>query len=283
MLLATYIYIPPNCGVPKYNFSQELTKPEPLDRSRLYLAIYSPAEYAYRREYRNGPVGQVSRPGSTPMWAGLRFINGYSPILAPGVAREFKFFIHGEIDGDVGKYLVENQSGPGGILEQLGVDGIVIAKEVAVEPSSTGWQLEFSNDDGRVFHRNGEPLGPVRSVEWIDTEPEKDFAMAKVSDVNESRNHISLNVDVPAGNENALLTFSRPYFGGYHATVGNQALEVDSYRGLFPVVEVPAGTHGKLTLVYRPPWLIAGGVLSILCAVIYMIGGAIAFVSRSRT
>jgi hypothetical protein len=283
MLLATYIYIPPNCGVPKYNFSQELTKPEPLDRSRLYLAIYSPAEYAYRREYRNGPVGQVSRPGSTPMCAGLRFINGYSPILAPGVAREFKFFIHGEIDGDVGKYLVENQSGPGGILEQLGVDGIVIAKEVAVEPSSTGWQLEFSNDDGRVFHRNGEPLGPVRSVEWIDTEPEKDFAMAKVSDVNESRNHISLNVDVPAGNENALLTFSRPYFGGYHATVGNQALEVDSYRGLFPVVEVPAGTHGKLTLVYRPPWLIAGGVLSILCAVIYMIGGAIAFVSRSRT
>ena len=282
MLLATYIYIPPNCGVPKYNFSQELTKPEPLDRSRLYLAIYSPAEYAYRREYRNGPVGQVSRPGSTPMWAGLRFINGYSPILAPGVAREFKFFIHGEIDGDVGKYLVENQSGPGGILEQLGVDGIVIAKEVAVEPSSTGWQLEFSNDDGRVFHRNGEPLGPVRSVEWIDTEPEKDFAMAKVSDVNESRNHISLNVDVPAGNENALLTFSRPYFGGYHATVGNQALEVDSYRGLFPVVEVPAGTHGKLTLVYRPQWLIFGGGLSILCAVFWVSSAAVSRFTRSR-
>ena len=282
MLLATYIYIPPNCGVPKYNFSQDLTKPEPLDRNRLYLAIYSPAEYAYRREYRNGPVGQVARPGSTPMWAGLRFINGYSPILAAGVAREFKFFIHGEIDGDVGKYLVNNQSGPGGILEQLGVDGIVIAKEVAVEPSSAGWQLEFSNDDGRVFHRNGGPLGPVRSVEWIDTEPEKEFAMAKVSDVNESRNHTSLNVDVPAGNENALLTFSRPYFGGYHATIGNQALEVDSYRGLFPVVEVPAGTHGKLTLIYRPQWLIFGGALSILCAVVWVSSAAASRFTRSR-
>ncbi len=87
------------------------------------------------------------------MWAQLRFINGYSPILAAGVAREFKFFIHGEIDGDMGKYLVENQSGPGGILEQLGVDGIVIAHEVEVQPTAANWQLEFSSNDGRVFHR----------------------------------------------------------------------------------------------------------------------------------
>src|SRR5262249_7849254 len=123
VLLATYICIPPNCGVPRYNFSQELTKPEPLDRNRLYLAVYSPAEYAYRREYRSGPVGQVARPGSTPMWARLHFINGYSPILSAGVAREFKFFIHGEIDGDKGRYLVAKESGPGGILERLGIDG----------------------------------------------------------------------------------------------------------------------------------------------------------------
>jgi hypothetical protein len=159
----------------------------------------------------------------------------------------------------------------------------VVAKEVAVQPSSAGWQLEFSSDDGRVFHRNGEPLGPVRSVEWIDTEPEKEFAMAKVSDVNESRNHISLNVDVPAGDENALLIFSRPYFGGYHARIRSQALEVDSYRGLFPMVELPSGSHGQLTLVYRPPWLVAGGILSILCAVICVTSAAIAFVSRSQT
>src|SRR5205823_1385428 len=30
-LLATYLCIPPNCGVPKYNLPQELTKPGPLD------------------------------------------------------------------------------------------------------------------------------------------------------------------------------------------------------------------------------------------------------------
>jgi hypothetical protein len=272
LMLATYICIPPNCGVPKYNFSQDLTKAEPLDRNRLYLAIYSPAEAAYRREYRNGPVGEVARPGSTSMWAELRFINGYSPILAAGVAREFTFFIHGEIDGDVGKYLIENQSGPGGILEQVGVDGIVIASEVKTDPAATDWQLEFSSNDGRVFHRNGTPLGPVRSIGWIDSEPEKEFAIATISNVADSRNHISLDVDVPAGHENTLLTFSRPYFRGYHASIGNRALHVDSYRGLFPMVEIPAGEHGRLTLIYRPWWLVAGGAVSIGCAAICIFG-----------
>ena len=272
LLLATYIWIPPNCGVPKYNFSQDLTKPEPLDPNRLYLAIYSPAEAAYRREYRNGPVGQVARPGSTSMWAQLRFVNGYSPILAAGVAREFHFFIHGEIDGDVGKYLIENQSGPGGVLEQLGVDGIVVAAEIPSEPPSSTWQLKFSSTDGRVFHRNGEPLGRVRSVEWIDTLPEKEFVVARISGIDDSRNHISLDVDVPAGDKNALLTLSRPYFGGYHAKIGSQALRVDSYRGLFPTIEIPAGAHGRLTLIYRPWWLVVGGALSILCVGICIFG-----------
>ena len=42
----------------------------------------------------------------------------------------------------------------------------------------------------------------------------------------------------------ALVTFSRPYFRGYKARLGDQKLAVTSYRGLFPVVEVPAGHKG---------------------------------------
>jgi hypothetical protein len=275
-LLATYFCIPPNCGVPKYNLSQALTKPEPLDPKRLYLAIYSPAEAAYRREYRNGPVGEVARPGSTSMWAQLHFINGYSPILSAGVAREFKFFIHGEIDADFGRYLVENQAGHGGILEQLGIDGIVIASEIAAEPPKTDWQLEFSNDDGRLFHRKGEPFERVRSTEWIDSIPEREFATAEISQIDDARNYVAANVDVPSGEQAALLTFSRPFFRGYEAWIGNQKLPVQSYRGLFPIVEIPAGSHGRLILCYRPAWLIYGGGLSILCAAIFVIGVGIA-------
>src|SRR5262249_8006715 len=162
------------------------------------LSIYSPAEFAYRREYRNGPVGQVARPGSTPMWAALHFINGYSPILPAGVARGFKFFIFGEIDGEFWKYFFANESGEGGIVEELGVDGIVIAPEIATEPPASAWQLEFSNEDGRVFHRKGEPLSRVRTVEWIDSLPEKEFAPATISRIEDTRNHIAAEVDVPA-------------------------------------------------------------------------------------
>jgi hypothetical protein len=271
-LLATFVCIPPNCGVPKYNFSQELLKPEPLDQQRLYLAVYSPAEFAYRREYRNGPVGQVARPGSTPMWAGLRFINGYSPILAAGVARDFKFFTHGEIDADMGRYLVQNESGSAGILEQLGVDGVVIAREISVEPTPSAWELKYANDEGRVFHRKGEPLSRIRSVEWIDSLPEREFVTPTISEIDDTRNHVGADVDVPSGDSSALLTFSRPYFRGYHVTIGNRALRVDSYRGLFPIVEIPAGTHGRLTLVYRPWWLIAGGALAIVSCAVFAAG-----------
>src|SRR4029077_624801 len=97
-LLATYLCIPPICGVPRYNFSQALLKPAPLDPQRLYLSVYPWAELTYCTANKPEPVGQTLRPGSTSMWAGLRFINGYSPIRAAGVARQFETSIHGEIN-----------------------------------------------------------------------------------------------------------------------------------------------------------------------------------------
>lgn len=65
ILLATYFCIPPNCGVPKYNLSQQLLKPEPLDPQRLYLSIYPEAESNYRVEKNRSPLvnslGQAAR------------------------------------------------------------------------------------------------------------------------------------------------------------------------------------------------------------------------------
>ena len=48
--LATYLCMPTNTGVPKYNLSQALTSADPLDPSRLYLSVYPPPEFAYRIE-----------------------------------------------------------------------------------------------------------------------------------------------------------------------------------------------------------------------------------------
>ncbi len=267
-LLATYIYIPTNCGVPTYNFSQQLLKPTPLDPARLYLSIYPWAELTYCVSNKPQPVGEVLRPGSTPMWAGLHFINGYSPIRPAGVAREFATSIHGEINPDVGSYLLNNQAGKDGELALLGVDGIVVARELDFTPQPTSeWEAALTTDEGRVFHRRGAPFARVRSISSIDSRPGEQFVIAIVSRINNSRNRVEADIDVSNGNHPALLTFSRPYFRGYKAKMGNQKLAVTSYRGLFPTVEVPAGAHGRLALIYQPAWLVWGRAIAVVCVV----------------
>src|SRR5262245_5243085 len=278
-LLATYICIPTNCGVPKYNFSQKLLKPAPLDPARLYLSVYPWAELTYCVAYKPQPVGEVLRPGSTPMWAGLHFINGYSPIRPAGVAREFATSIHGEINPGVGSYLLSNQAGSDGELALLGVDGVVVAGELDLTPQPTfEWEAVLTTDEGRVFHRRGAPFARVRSITSIESRPGEQFAAATVSRIINSRNRVEADIDVPNGDRPALLTFSRPYFRGYKARLGNRNLAVTSYRGLFPRVEVPAGAHGRLVLIYRPAWLIWGGAVSVGCIVVILL----AFILKAR-
>jgi hypothetical protein len=283
LLLGTYFCIPPNGGVPKYNLSQELLKPSPLDPHRLYLSIYPWAELTYRVENKPHPVGQIVRPGSTSMWAGLRFVNGYSPVRPAGVAREFHSTIHGEIDPSVGEYLLNSQAGADGELAKLGVDGIVVAREMDFSPRpESEWELVVSTDEGNVFHRRGAPFARVRSVTSIDSRPDEQFASATISRINDSRNRVEADIDAPAGDRPALLAFSRPYFRGYHARVGNQKLAVTSYRGLFPIVEVPPDSHGNLTLVYRPTWLVLGMSAAAGCTLVVMLGFCAAIYQRRR-
>jgi hypothetical protein len=279
-LLATYLCIPTNCGVPRYNFSQELLKPEPLDPARLYLSVYPWAEVTYCVAYKPQPVGETLRPGSTSMWAGLHFINGYSPIRPAGVAREFATSIHGEINPSAGSYLLNNQAGKDGELALLGVDGIVVARELDLTPQpSSEWEAVLTTDEGRVFHRRGAPFARVRSITSIDSRPREQFAAATVLRFNDSRNRVEADVDVPNGDRPALLTFSRPYFRGYEARLGKRKLAVTSYRGLFPIVEVPAGVHGRLALIYRPAWLIWGSATAVVCVLVILL----AFILRGRT
>ena len=282
-LLATYLCIPPNTGVPKYNLSQELLKPSPLDPRRLYLSIYPWAELTYRVENKSQSIGQIVRPGSTSMWARLPFINGYSPIRPAGVAREFATTIHGEINPAMGDYLLNYQAGEVGELTLLGVDGIVVAREIDTAPQpASEWQLVVSTDEGRVFHRRGTPFARVRSVTSIDSRPNEQFVSATIPRINDSRNRVELDVDVPSGDRPALLTFSRPYFRGYEAQLGNQKLAVSSYRGFFPIVEIPAGSRGRLTLIYRPYWLIWGSGAAGACAVVSLLSGFVAIFEAVR-
>jgi hypothetical protein len=272
-LLATYLCVPTNCGVPRYNFSQELLKPAPLDSQRLYLSVYPWAELTYCTANKPEPVGQTLRPGSTSMWAGLRFINGYSPIRPAGAAREFETSIHGEINPDVGTHLLNDQAGRDGQLALMGVDGIVVVQEVNITPQpSSEWELVVSTEEGNVFHRRSAPFSRVRSITSIDSRPNEEFVSATISRINDSRNFVDVDIDVPAGDRPALLIFSRPYFRGYKARIGDQKLAITAYRGLIPTLEVPAGTHGRLTVAYRPAWLLWGGGVAAVCGLIVLLG-----------
>jgi hypothetical protein len=283
ILLATYFSIPPNCGVPKYNLSQDLLDPAPLDPQRLYLSIYPEPESKYRVEKKPQPVGQLVRPGSTSMWSGLHFINGYSPILPAGVARDFDFRIHGEINLHEAEYLVWDQSKAGGLLEQIGIDGLIVAWDSGIDPAlGADWELITANEEAAVYHRVGPRFERVRSAEWVDSRPGQKFSPAAISEIVDSRNNVNARVDVAAGNAPALLTFSRPFFRGYQAVIGKEKLRVDSYRGLFPIIEVPGGSHGKLVLTYRPPWLVYGGALSILCVFFFLGASFLAALRNSQ-
>jgi hypothetical protein len=47
-------------------------------------------------------------------------------------------------------------------------------------------------------------------------------------------------------------------------------------------VEVPAGLRGRLVLFFRPWWLVYGGGLSILCAIVFASGVVAAAVTGGR-
>ncbi len=200
------------------------------------------------------------------MWGGVHLLNGYSPIRPSGVSREWAFAIHGEIHPDVGSALLEQQGGRDGILARLGVDGIIVASEAGTNPQpETEWELAVTTREGRVFHRRGEAFQVVRSLTTIDSRPNEQFALAEISRIENGRNRLQADIVVPVGTNPALLTISRPFFVGYRARIGAHELRVDSYRGLIPTIEIPAGTSGRLLMVYRPTWLIWGGVISISC------------------
>jgi len=266
-LFATYFCIPPNSGALKYNLAQSLLEPEPLDPERLYLSVYPPPETAYRVEAKPEPVGQVVRLGSTSMWAGLRFVNGYSPIRPAGVAREFVSAIHGEVDPSLAEWLLQHQARENGLLERVGIDGIVVAREFNFVPQPTAeWELATDNEEGRVFHRRGKAMPMVRSVNFLGKN-----SIAKITDIVAGRNWVGASVVAPEGDQPALIAFSRPFFRGYRARIGGRDLAVFSERNLIPLVEVPPGMHGRLTLYYRPDWLIYGGAIAVTSTAICLV------------
>ena len=276
-LLATYLLLPTNVGVPVYSFASRLTSPAPLNPTRLYLSIYPPAETAYDRKVHPAAVGEVTRPGSTSMWAGLRLVNGYSPIRAAGVGSAWTFYTHGEIDLGVAEYMLDREAGRAGLLEDLGIDGVLLDRSIAFTPQPAAeWRLAHAQAEGRVYERMGNPIGALHAVGFPNEKP----APTQVHLVSDERQKIVADVAVAANGGSAAIVFARPFFNGYQATLDGTKVAVKSYRGLAPLIKLPAGAHGRLIMVYRPWWLLAGSALATLSLLITLVACGLALHSR---
>src|SRR5436190_1159630 len=151
--------------------------------------------------------------------------------------------------------------------QRFGVDGIIVAREFNFTPQQAAdWELATEADEGRVFHRRGQPIPMVRSVNFSGKN-----SIAKITDIVAGRNCVSASVVAPDGDRPALIAVSRPFFPGYRAQIDRRNLAVFSERSLIPLIDVPPGTHGRLTLYYRPDWLIYGSALAIISAAVCLI------------
>ena len=104
----------------------------------------------------------------------------------------------------------------------------------------------------------------------------------KVAVAGYGRHGLQADVRVPAGNQSALFALSRPFFRGYRAAIDDQALVVSSYRGLIPLIEIQPGRAGRLTLVYRPSWLVWGGCIAAISLLVVLGSAASSVLSGGR-
>ena len=259
-LWLTYTTVGTNPGVPHYPFTDNLRAPGPLAPDRLYLSLYREPYYHYTvAERAPAGFGATLRPGSTMLFAPeLRFVNGYSPVMAAGVGRRLHMQTHGFIPEPTARQLVAEELGPAGLLARLGVDGLVVADPYPFEvrPPAEEWELVHADAEGRVYHRRVPPAADVRV---LGAPP----GAASVRVRENGRQRVSAEVAVPATGGAVTIGFRRPSFPGWRATLDGRALPVSSDDRLFPTVDLPAGAHGRLTLTYRPRAVVLGAALAL--------------------
>ena len=275
-LLMTYRDMGTAGPVARYPFQQTLNTAPPLATDRLYLSLYRSPQSSYRADQHEWSFGETVRPGSTPMFAGLRFVNGYSPISPAGIGRLLDFGTHGQINPTKVSEIVIPEAGPEGLLAELGIDGIVVAWDFKLPAAlPPNWEIVTQWSDGYVFHRR-EPLEHVRARAG------EGYSGAAIRIIENSRHRVIAEIAPSDTTRPVALLFSRPFFPGYKAKLDGTALPVSAHRGLIPAVEIPAGRGGRLELTYRPMSLAIGGAVMIGSLVLLFGFGVVLTRRRAR-
>src|SRR5262249_50873510 len=148
----------------------------PLDPNIRYLSVHTLHDIFDIDQAKPGKrwkgIGSELYLGNTAGYAGLDFVNGYSPLMSLGMQQLFRWEIHGcFLEAEDAERILVSETGPQGLLQLVGVDGLVVSERFmrfGAILAKHGWSETAQVEGGRVFHRKG-PLSPrVRSIEQAD-------------------------------------------------------------------------------------------------------------------
>jgi hypothetical protein len=285
-LAAAYALLHPVPEPPQWKLDESMRQAGPLEPQRRYLSLFDFGDMvkivnANGREHREGGAAKL-RPGYSGMYADLQFLNGYSAMTPMGPAAILDFNVHAEVNRWRSVEILRSETGEGGLLDLMAVDGLVLATALEREVPGlrqVGWRQVATIEDGLVLHRERGPSARVRSLSRLegladqtqlvarlrrrDLAPAplvevsgrlglETFAHAALGEVEEQRLHSRVQIAVPPGPQQALIMFARPWLPGWRATLNGRRLKVFAVNELMPAVRVPAGERGELVLEYRP-------------------------------
>jgi hypothetical protein len=285
--------------LPTWQISESIRQPGALDPHVRYLSVHTFNDIIdtddRRITHRTRGIGAGLYVGSTACYAGLEFVNGYSPMLPLGMQQLFRWEPHGSFaDPADAERILTTETRPDGLLQGMGVDGLVVADRfdtLWIKLTANGWREGARVQGGRVFRRQGSASPRVRAVTQADMLVDRfaagdlltghgraplpsillvdqaspasiRFSPAQVKLVEESRLASVADVESAPGQGEVLVVFARPWFPGYQATCNGKAFPVEVFDLILPAVRLPAGTNGRLVLEYRPRSLAVGCLIA---------------------
>jgi hypothetical protein len=170
---ATYLHVAVSAEVMTWDFREGIRRPAPLQSDIRYVSLYDRSDLfqpSASAAKSKSEFGTILRPGNTSMYAGVEFINGYSPIQLASLSRTFKFALWGFLPPEESKRILKLETGSQGLLQLMGVDGLVVARSLRSQMQNLtkqGWRRVASLREGAVFHRVGARSPHIRSVSSV--------------------------------------------------------------------------------------------------------------------
>jgi hypothetical protein len=253
-VLSLFLRVPSNLAVPVFPFDESFLDAAPLDRERLHMSLYVEEDLPTTR-LRPGAIGQAFRPGNSAMLAGIRMINGYSPIHPRGIGTMLRFETHGQMFPEAVQWAFAHGAGPGDVLAVIGVDALIVTKYAAGLGSLPAgeWDKVWSGDEADVYHRRGVA---GRTAAIVTRDAPADRPPARLPLLVDSRHQAA--IDLPVADGDRLVVFPRPWYPGWQATLDGQPLVTTAYKNVAIAAAVPSDSAGRLEILYRPTGFMLG-------------------------